>query len=649
MIRITNGCDWTNRFEEVQEVGFDGLRLNTVEIHTLFPNKPVFLPVETRRYLYDIDWAATASGTNRFASTTWGQGLATLKSMLQAAKALNMHIVVHFNFNGYGGTWSTPNRSFSYSIQTITASGTANSGTTTIPVTATSLAVPAGSVLCFCRGGSGFIGRFYVKTAVSSGVTSVATWGLHSGINNGDVIAVIRGGAYIGTINANAASTATNENGNLNISVSSTGIALSVNDTLLVYRGGTIITTATVQTRVAAGATSLTVTAGLGATINSGDFCSIPDAPTSTEQYGYRSPDPADAQANTDAALAITAYILNDPDILYPPALVTLEEWNEPDQRVFGGQGFPGTSGNYGHGWGFFSYVVKYLQSVRAPQIRAAFPQLPYICSSFSYGNSVPNLNVVRIENFSTSGLEQSVADLPTDVYWEEFTGVNMHTYSSTQDGSKASCAKQVYLDIVGVQNGIAATIPSMSSLPYYMTEIGIRPSMHYPLFSSSDRYNGEMLLVTHDVCRAMGFAMWANYCYHFRASTTYQITASGTNSAGATTINLSGTTGIAIPSGTVLFFGSTGVKATLTASAASNATSLSVLALPGTISNNDKTWYSLRTDNEFFHMIPDMVTRNSLFIGADNPYGKMANFWVFAERFSRVPIPSNFEPVPES
>ena len=31
MIRITNGCDWTNRYGEVKDVGFDGLRPNTTE------------------------------------------------------------------------------------------------------------------------------------------------------------------------------------------------------------------------------------------------------------------------------------------------------------------------------------------------------------------------------------------------------------------------------------------------------------------------------------------------------------------------------------------------------------------------------------------------------------------------------------------
>lgn len=645
MIRITNGCDWTERFGEVKDVGFEGIRINTTEIAYLFPNKPVFKSVETRNYLYDVDWTSTASGVNRFENTQWGQGGATFKSNLQAAKAQNLYVVIHFNFNGYGGNWATPNYNFSYSTQTITVNGTFNAGAVSINVNATSLAVPAGSVLCFCRGGSGFIGTAYVKTAASSGATSIETWYLNSTVLSGDIIAVIRNGSYIGTINANATSYSTGTDNTATIAVSSTGFNLSANDTLLIYRGGTIQTTTTVQTRASAGATTLSVSA-LGAGVTTGDFCNIPDAPTSVEPYGYRSPNPSDAQANTDAALAMMAYILNDPAILYPPELVIMEEWNEPDQRVFGGQGFPGTSGGgYGHGWGFFSYPVKYLQSVRVPQVRAAFPNIPYISSSFSFGFSTDSCSV-RQENFVTAGIAQENG---IDAYWNDFTGINMHDYVSTKDGSKNSAAKRLYLDIKSARDGIDTHAAILSSLPWYMTEIGIRPNLHTQYkVPNSDRYNGEMLLLTHDVCRAMGFALWGNYCYHFRSSATYQITASGTSAQGATSVGVSAT-GVTLPVGTVLFFGTQGAKVTLTSTANQGATSLACEALPTAISNNDKSWYQLRSDNEFYHMIPDMTTRNSLFIGVDDPQGKNDKFWVFAERFARVALPASPEPVPET
>lgn len=75
MHRFTNGCDWTNRFVEVKEVGFDGIRLNAPEIHALFPNKPVFKSAETRNYLYEVDWTSTASGVNKFTALTWDKGM----------------------------------------------------------------------------------------------------------------------------------------------------------------------------------------------------------------------------------------------------------------------------------------------------------------------------------------------------------------------------------------------------------------------------------------------------------------------------------------------------------------------------------------------------------------------------------------------
>lgn len=572
-----------------------------------------------------------------------GQGNATFSSMLLAAKAQNLRIIVHFNFNGKGGNWSTPDLSFSYSEQSIVATGN-SSGATTIGVNATSLAVPAGSVLCFCRGGS-FVARHYVKTAANTGATSITTWGLHTGVNSGDTIAVIRAGAYIGTISCSTASFSTYDNDNVAIAVNATGFNISVNDTLLVYRGGTIITTTTVQTRVAAGAVSLSVSA-LGATINSGDFCTIADAPTATEPYGYRHPHPSDVAANTDAALAMVAYVLNDPAILYPPELVIIEEWNEPDQRVFGGMGFPGTSGTYGYGWGFFSYPVKLLQATRIPTVKAAFPNLIYLSSSFSYGSGNTLLDSARVENFLTSGFAES-EETGMDAYWDNFTGWNKHTYASTKDGSKASCALEVYKDVKCTQDGVYACLGALSPRPWYMTEIGIRPIMHTASMPNSDRYNGEMLLVTHDVCRAMGFAAWGNYCYNFR-STSFQLTASVGETIGATSVRLTGSAGVSIPVGTVLYWGSTGTKTTTTAVVNGGDTSISVSAITANITASDKTWYALRSNNEFFHMVPDMTSRNSLFIGVANPNGKTDKFWVFAERFSTVTLPTAI-PIPDS
>lgn len=645
MYRFTNGCDWTNRFVEVKEVGFEGLRPVTPEISALFPNKPVFKSAMTRNYLYEVDWTSTASGVNKFTAVQWGQGNATFASTLLAAKAQNLRIIIQLNFNGKGGTWSTPDLSFSYTEQTIVATGN-SSGATTIGVNATSLAVPAGSVLCFCRGGS-FVGRFYVKTAANSGATSITTWGLQSAVNSGDTIAVIRAGAYIGTISCSTTSLSTYDNNNVAIAVNATGFNISINDTLLVYRGGTIITTTTVQTRVAAGATSLSVSA-LGATINSGDFCNIPDAPTATEPYGYRCPNPTDASANTDAALAMLAYVLNDPTILYPPELVIVEEWNEPDQRVFGGCGFPGTSGTYGYGWGFFSYPVKYLQAIRVPTVKAAFPNLTYLASSFSYGDGTALLDSARNENFLTTGLPADEETGTFDDYWNDFSGWNKHTYSSTKDGSKANCALRVYTDIKTTQNNIASSLlASLSSRPWYMTEVGIRPNMHTASMPNSDRYNGEMLLVTHDVCRAMGFVLWADYCYNFR-DTSYQLTASVGETIGATSVRLTGSAGVSIPVGTVLYWGSTGTKTTTTALVNGGDTSISVSAIAANITAGHKTWYALRSSNQFFHMVPDMISRNSLFIGAANAYGKTDKFWVFAERFATVTLPAAV-PIPES
>lgn len=647
MLRFTNGCDWNNRFGEVRDAGFDGLRINVTEIAALFPNKPVFKSPETRNYLYEVDWTSTASGVNKFSTLQWGQGNQTFQGIMQEAKAQGLKVCLHFNFNGYGGTWSTSNTAFSYSTQTITTSG-ATSGATSIPVTATTYAVPAGSVLCFCRGGSGFVGRFYASAGANAGATSISTWGLASSINASDVIAVIRGTSYIGTLTCSTFSPSTYENNNLNIAVSASGFTVNANDMLLVFRGGSIITTTTVSTRANAGASTIQV-AALGATLNNGDFTNVPDAPTATEVYGYRHPDPLDASANADAALAMVAYVLNDASVLFPEADLILEEWNEPDQRVFGGCGVPGSGvGTYKYGWGFFSYAVKYMMDVRSTAVKAAFPNLPYLTPTFSYGLSTA-MSSVRSENMVTGGFVQD-DDSGVDAYWTNFSGVNMHTYTSTTDGSKASCAKRLYDEINQSKTNFSSiTSGAFSSWPWYMTEIGIRPSMHNTIgVPSSPRFNGEMLLVTHDVCRAMGFALWANYCYGYRSTGSSQITASGTSNAGATSVSVSAL-GATIPVNTVLYFGSQGAKVVLTAQANQGATSITCEALPTTINNNDKSWYiTSRSDGEYFHMIPDMITRNGLFIGVTDPKGKTDKFWAFAERFARVTLPTTTEPLPE-
>jgi len=641
MLRYTV-CDWTNRFEEIKDLGFDGLRLNIPEIDNLFPNKPVFKSAETRRYLYEVDWAATTGGVNKFETVVWAQGNHTMKELLLAAKAQNFHIVILFAFNGFGGNWSTPNIEPAFANHTVTASSGASLGATSVTVTTTTGAIPAGAVMTFVRGGSGYVMRAYVSANASSGATSLSVYHLSTDVSASDVIAVIRAGAYIGTVTASAFGAMTDPSDNRTITVSATGFNINANDCLMIFRGGTIITTTTCTTRRAAGVTTVPVSA-LPAAINSGDFCNVADVPTLSEPYTYRCPDPADAQANTDAALAIMAYILDDPDILYPRELVQMEEWNEPDQRVFGGQGFPGTStSGYGYGWGFFSYPVKYLLSVRAPQVRAAFPDIPFLTPSFTFGGDTSACSM-RSENVITSGLAQSDG---IDAYWQDFTLLNTHSYVSSIDGSKRGHAYALFREQERILEN-AASFSNLASLPRIMTENGVRPLMFTAVNApNNDRFNGEMLLVGHDACRAMGFVGWGQYCYHYR-STEFRITATGSHSIGATTINLSAATGIAIPAGAVLYFGTQGAKATLTANASSAATSLSVSAITTAINNNDKSWYVDRSSQQFFHMVPDMTTRNSLFIGVDNPYGKNDMFWVFAERFARVELPDSPEPIP--
>lgn len=647
MIRIINGCDWVNRYGEAYDLGFDGIRISIPEVDKLFPNKPVFLPSNTRRYLYEVDWTATASGVNKFETyvpSFYNHGYAFIHQ-LQAAKALGWHVIIPINYNGYGGDWTTPGTYFSYGLSAISASGTATSGTSTIPVNALPADLPAGSSLTFCRSGS-YRGRMWVSANANAGSTSIPVYGILSTIAVSDIFAVIRAGAYIGTITATAAVQITTAAEHaLAIPVTATGFNILANDVLLHLRGATVITTAITAARAAAGATSLTTVSPLSATINSGDYTTAADAPTATEPYGYRSPHPSDAQANTDIALAIAAYVLNDPNILYPPELVTLEEWNEPDNPTFGGQGVPGISGLYEWGYGFFSYNVKYLQSVRAPQVAAAFPNITYLCSGFCQGGELSTTVSARLGNFSTPGFAQTSG---IDSYWFSFNGMNMHSYAVTTDGSKYDGANKFYDTIVNTKNGVKSVSQALHDLPWYMTESGSAPFLYSNTIPNSDKHLGEMILVQHDVCRALGFKAWGNYCYNFR-STTYPITASGTSSIGATTINLSGTTGVAIPSGTVLYFGSQGAKATLTASASSGATSLSVAALTTAITNGNKTWYQSRTAGQYYHMIPDMIVRNNLFIGVGDPNGKNNKFWAVAERFARVTLPTTPVPIPES
>lgn len=645
MKRFTNGVDWPNRYGEAKDLGFDGVRLNVPEIHALFPNKPVFLPAQTRRYLYEVDWAATASGTNRFAATTWGQGGQTFKTALLAAKSNGMDIIVHFNFNGFGGTWSTPNLAFTYQTQTVTLSSGSGGGTTSLAVNSLARPVPAGSVLTFVRGGSGYQFTAYVSAAASGGATSVTTYFLAGSPQANDVVAVIRAGSYIGSLTVSTSSAQTDSTGIVQFAVNATGFALQVNDQLLFYRGGTIITTTTTSARAAAGATSLSVSA-LGSAVQSGDFAHSTDCPTASEPYGYRHPNPADAQANTDAALAMVAYILNDPDILYPPEKVILEEWNEPDQRVFGGMGVPGVeSATYAPGWGFFSHPVKHLQSVRVPQVRDAFPNIPFISSSFSFGGGTP-ANSVREENFVVSGLV--VPDEDPSSYWEEFTALNKHSYVAAGNGSKLAYATNLYNDLNDAMTR-AAAFGSLGNKKWHMTETGVRPNMlTATLLPDNSRLIGEYLLVNHDVCAAMGMESWGLYCYHYRSTTNQLTVAVAGASQGATSIPLTAATGVAIPAGAVLYFGSQGAKATLTAAAASNATSLTVAALPTAVASGDKSWYVSRSDNEFLALIPDMVSRNSLFIGVGEPKGKFDSFWVLAERFARVPLPAAPEPLPD-
>jgi len=42
MLRFTNGCDWNNRFGEVRDAGFDGLRINVTEIAALITAGVIF-------------------------------------------------------------------------------------------------------------------------------------------------------------------------------------------------------------------------------------------------------------------------------------------------------------------------------------------------------------------------------------------------------------------------------------------------------------------------------------------------------------------------------------------------------------------------------------------------------------------------------
>jgi hypothetical protein len=636
-------CDWEQRIPEAKDLGFDGLRSSTAEFHTFFEKKPVFASVPA--YPYQINWSSTNSGggsTNRFETSNYA-GDMTLKDALLAAKNNGMDCVIEVRFNGYRNNWSTPDIFFNYTRHTVTTSAGASGGATSISVNATTGATPNGAELVFARSGS-YTTRAYISNATTGGTTAtIQVYDLQTSLNSGDKVAIVRNGVLIETAVVSGYPEPTIESNNRNIVLTVNLVnSTQLNDAVYVFSSAATIITATKATvRKAAGQTSLNVTA-LSTGLNSGDYAVVADVPTSDEPYGYRSPDPADASAMADGALAIISYALNDPGVLFPAEQLWVEFWNEPDQRVFGASGIPN---GYAYGHGFFTSGVKKVVSAQILACKAAFPNVRLVGPSFSYGDDSV-MNSVRSENLITTGLNQ-VSGI--DEYWGSVDVLNFHMYSFSQDGTLRSCAKEAHGALSTSQSNARAFTPLINT-PWLITECGVRPEY---LYNRDVTYNSTAvannILVCHDVCQSLGAVGWTHYCYvHRDGGTRYTLTASGSHSIGATTINLTAATGVAIPSGTVLFFGTQGSKVTLTSDATSVATSLSVAAITVGISNNDTSYFHTYLGEQAFHMIPYSVGYRNLHIGVDDPEGKNGIFWEFARRFARVPIAENPVPIPD-
>ena len=638
-------CDWIQRIPEVKDLGYDGLRSSTAEFSTFFEKKPAFVSPGSRQYEYEIDWAATNSSggsTNRFATSAFA-GDMTLKDALLQAKAEGMDCIIEIRYNGYRNNWSTPNIFFSYTRHTVTTSAGASGGATALSVNSTGGAIPNGAELVFARSGS-YTTRAYISLAASGGTTStIQVYDLQIALNSGDKIAIVRNGVLIETATVSGYPESTLASDNRNIVLSGTlSNSIQLNDAVYIFSSGATIITATKTTaRYAAAALSINVVA-LSTSVNSGDYAVVADVPTSVEPYGYRSPDPADASAHADGALAMIAYALNDPTILFPESQLWIEFYNEPDQRVFGASGIPD---GYAYGHGFFPSNIREIVSAQILACKAAFPNVRLIGPTFSYGDASV-MNSVRSENLITSGLAQIGG---IDSYWSSVDALNVHIYSYSQDGTLRSCAKEANDSFSTYQSNARAFTP-LANIPWIVTECGVRTEYLYgkgvPHNSTAVAAN---ILVCHDVCQALGAVGWTHYCYVQRdPGSRYTLTASGTHSIGATTINLTGTTGVIIPSGAVLFFGTQGSKVTLTSAASAGATSLSVSPITVGISNNDKSYFHAYLGEQAFHMIPYSVGVHNLHIGVDDPEGKNGIFWEFARRFARVPIAETPVPIPD-
>lgn len=638
-------CDWKQRIPEVKDLGFDGLRSSTAEFHTFFEKKPVFKSSPT--YQYQIDWPATNSGggsTNRFETSVYA-GDTTLKDALVEAKANGMDCIIEVRFNGYRNNWSTPNLFFTYTRHTVTAASNASIGATSISVNTTTGAIPNGAELVFASGGS-YTTRAYISLAATGGTTStIQVYDLQTALNSGDKVAIVRNGVLIETATVSGYPESTLASDNRNIVLSGTlSNSTQVDDAVYIFSSAATIVTATKATarkEAAAGPSSLSVTA-LVTGISSGNYAVVADVPTSSEPYGYRSPDPADADANADGALAIIAYALNDPAVLFPANQLWIEFWNEADQRVFGASGTPN---GYAYGHGFFPSNIKKIVSAQILACKAAFPEVRLVGPTFSYGDASV-MNSVRSENLITSGLTQVNG---IDEYWSSVDVMNVHIYNYSQDGTLRSCAREAH-DAFSTYKSNAAAFTPLANTPWIVTECGVRPEY---LYNKGSTYNSTAvannILVCHDVCQALGAVGWTHYCYvHRDSGSRYTLTASGSHSIGATTINLTAATGVAIPSGSVLFFGTQGSKVTLTADASSVATSLSVSAITVGISNNDTSYFHTYLGEQAFHMIPYSVGYRNLHIGVDDPEGKNGIFWEFARRFARVPIAETPVPIPD-